>query len=451
MPGKHDELAQALARARDLARLARDEEAKRAYLDILRDDPQNFSALNELGTLALSGGFRSAARTAYSQAVRFHPDNAIGRINLANVLRADGDFAGAREQYEAALHLDPDLPEAHEGMAWVLSELDQAGAEEHLRRGFESRALVTKPYRGVGDAPAVLLLVAARGGNIPTQLWVDDRDYTVHALFADFFDTARPLPAHSVVVNAIGDADQCAPALIQAEKLLAQHTVPVINQPARVLATGRVENAARLRGIGNLITPAIERRSPAALLADRDLHFPLLLRRPGFHTGRHFVRVDEPADLAQAVAALAAPEVLAIQYLDSRGADGMARKYRVMFIDGVAYPLHLAISRDWKVHYFSANMADSAAFRAEEQRFLADMPGVLGVPAMRALEAVCAALGLDYAGIDFGLNADGAVLFFEANATMVVFPPDPDPRWDYRRDAIDAVLAASKRLVRDRL
>ena len=29
-------------------------------------------------------------------------------------------------------------------------------------------------------------------------------------------------------------------------------------------------------------------------------------------------------------------------------------KYRVMFIDGVCHPLHLAISRDWKVHYFTA-------------------------------------------------------------------------------------------------
>ena len=56
--------------------------------------------------------------------------------------------------------------------------------------------------------------------------------------------------------------------------------------------------------------------------------------------------------------------------------DGMARKYRVMFIGGVAYPLHLAISADWKVHYFTAAMAADPAFRAEERRFLDDMPAV---------------------------------------------------------------------------
>ena len=59
------DIAGTLKRARALAAAAVDEAAKLAYLDILRQDPTHFSALNELGTLAFSGGFRSAARTAY--------------------------------------------------------------------------------------------------------------------------------------------------------------------------------------------------------------------------------------------------------------------------------------------------------------------------------------------------------------------------------------------------
>jgi hypothetical protein len=54
---------------------------------------------------------------------------------------------------------------------------------------------------------------------------------------------------------------------------------------------------------------------------------------------------------------------------------------------------------------------------------------------------------LDYAGVDFALAPDGRVLLFEANATMVVFPPPPDPIWDYRRGAVDAVLAAATRML----
>jgi hypothetical protein len=107
-----------------------------------------------------------------------------------------------------------------------------------------------------------------------------------------------------------------------------------------------------------------------------------------------------------------------------------------MFVDGRLYPLHLAISPNWKIHYFSADMKERPDHRAEEAQFLAEMQSVLGDKAISALERVQAALGLDYGGIDFGLNQQGEVLLFEANATMVVEQPDDDPRWDYRRAAV---------------
>jgi hypothetical protein len=95
-------------------------------------------------------------------------------------------------------------------------------------------------------------------------------------------------------------------------------------------------------------------------------------------------------------------------------------------------------------------MADDAAFRAEEAAFLTDMAGVLGSGAMAALQAACDQLGLDYGGIDFGLDAEGTVLLFEANATMVINPPEPDPRWDYRRAAVDRALEAAKAMLLER-
>jgi hypothetical protein len=220
----------------------------------------------------------------------------------------------------------------------------------------------------------------------------------------------------------------------------------VINPPARVRVTGRVQNAKRLGMVPGVVTPRIDVLAQADVMAAPDLRFPLLLRAPGFHTGQHFHYVADRAGLA-AAAAMPGDQVLAIQYLDARGADDMVRKYRVMFIDGVVYPWHLAVSADWKVHYVTADMATNAGFRAEEARFLTDMAGVLGEPAMAALAGIAATLGLDYAGADFALAPDGSVLLFEANATMVVAPPDPDPMWDYRRPAADAVLAAVRRML----
>ncbi len=442
------QVLETLERARALAARADDEGAKSAYLEVLGRDPTNFCALNELGTLALAGGYRSAARTAYSQAIAHHPGNKVARVNLANVLREDNDPRGARAHYEAALAIDPDLHEAHQGMAWVLTELGLEGAEGHRRRGFAGHALVTKPYRGVGTGVPILLLVSARGGNIPTRLWIDDRRFTIHALYADFLDSDLELPRHELVVNAIGDADLCAAALERAQQLLTRSAAPLINRPACVRPTGRVDNARRLAGIPGVIVPRIDRVSRQAL---GRLQYPLLLRSPGFHTGRHFVYVPSPAAADEAAASLAGEELLAIQYLDARGADGMARKYRVMFIDGQLYPLHLAVSADWKVHYFSADMARDESFREEERRFLLDMPGVIGARAMRALTGIASALDLEYAGVDFALSPDGSVLLFEANATMVVFPPGPEPIWDYRRAAIEAALQAARDMLDRRL
>jgi hypothetical protein len=119
----------------------------------------------------------------------------------------------------------------------------------------------------------------------------------------------------------------------------------------------------------------------------------------------------------------------------------------VMIVGGGLYPLHLAISKRWKVHYFSADMRDRAEHREEEAKFLVDMPRVLGAKAMATLERLLAVMRLDYGGIDFALNQSGEILLFEANATMVVEQPDADPRWDYRRAAVERIHAAVRDLL----
>ena len=303
----------------------------------------------------------------------------------------------------------------------------------------------------------MLLLVAARGGNIPTQQWIDDRSFAITAVYCDFHDTDQPLPPElrapfDAILNAIGDADICGDALAGAERLLAQISAnpanpPAINCPAKVRETGRPAIARRLAGLPGVIAPEIKATTGALLQAAADLSFPLLLRKPGFHTGRHFLYVEDRDGLAAAIAELPPGELLAIQYLDARGPDGMARKYRVMFIDGIAYPLHLAISADWKVHYFTADMATNPDYRAEEQRFLADMQAALGPRAMQALAAIRSALDLDYAGIDFALSADGSLLLFEANATMNFYTWYDDPRFAYLDRAIPPAQAALRDLL----
>jgi len=446
-----DDVNLEVERAVLLGALNRYQDAQQAFVAILRRAPTHFSALNELGTLLTNMGAIEAACRVYAEAILHHPDNPLARVNLANLLLRANRYKEAREHYERALQVDPDHAPAHQGLGAVLADLgDRIGAREHFKKGFRGHAVSTLPYRGDKPPIALLQLVSSGGGNIPTGLFLDDTRFLTTVVVADHLDPSLKLPRHQLIFNAIGDADLCEPALQAAARIVAGATVPVINDPTAVMKTGRIGNALRLAGIGGVRTARtvamarllLASRDGEAALAAHGFGFPLLLRSPGYHTGRNFVLVETAAKLSPAAENLPGEELLAIEYLDARGPDGKARKFRVMMIDGALYPLHLAISEGWKVHYFTSDMADRPDHRAEEAGFLEDMPAVLGAEAMRALKAIQATLGLDYAGIDFGLSPQGDILLFEANATMVIAKPSDDARWAYRRGAIDSVLGA---------
>jgi hypothetical protein len=442
-----------------LAALDRRDEAKDAFVAILRRAPHNFAALNEFGALLARMGAIDAACRVYAEAIAHHPQNPVGHINLGNLDWRAGRLAAARGRFEAALRLDPDHAGAHQGLGAVLSDLgDHVAARVHLARGFRDRAIVTLPYRGTQPPLPILQLVSSGGGNIPTASFLDDRVFLTTVVVADHLDPAMPLPAHRLVFNAIGDADLCVPALAAATGIVARTAAPVINDPVPIARTSRIETAQRLGALAGVVAPRMARLSrrdlagadAASVLARAGLTFPLLLRSPGYHTGQNFLRLASASEVPAAVAALPGDDLLAIAFLDARGADGQTRKYRVMFIDGVLYPLHLAIARDWKVHYFTSDMAERPEHRSEEAAFLADMRGTLGGQVVAALERIRDTLGLDYGGVDFGVSETGELLLFEANATMVLVPPGDDARFAYRGEAVARALDAVTAMIRSR-
>jgi hypothetical protein len=398
-----------LARARALDALGENEAAMRAYVDVLCAVPTHFGALAALGAIAIRTG----------QPI---------------------DLARARRHFETALRLEPGNRAVHRGLAILLLwSGEREAAQRHGREGLLGGADLW-PYRGEGRPVSLLLVMSAVGSNVPIDHLVNDQVFQTWTLTPEFFDPSAELPPHDVVLNIVGNADSHRPALDVVETILSRTSARVLNPPESVRDTGRAVNARRLGRIPGVVTPLTEEWDRESLLASdapdalarAGFTWPLLVRSPGFHMGQHFVKVDGPADLSRAVTSLPGASLFVIQFLDMRGADGKVRKYRAMIVDGYLYPLHLAVSSNWKVHYFSADMAGSAAHRAEDEAFLGDMRGVLGPLAMLALERVREVLGLDYGGIDFALDARGNVVVFEANATMVVPPPDEGAQWSYR-------------------
>jgi glutathione synthase/RimK-type ligase-like ATP-grasp enzyme len=443
-------------RARILDRLGRSDAARHGYVAVLQRDPSHFGALNNLGMLLYKAGLLNEALTCYESAVAKHPGNAIGHANYAFMLLRGGDGAAAREHYEAALRIDPNNVEAHRGLALALAEQGESeGAREHREAGFRGAAVTTLPYRGAGKPIRVLVLVSASAGNTRTDAFLDDRVFAVSKLVVEYYDSSVALPEHDLVFNAVGDADICTTALHTAARILELVEAPVLNSPAAILPTGRAENAARFAKLAGVTAPHTQnfRRddllagNAAEALAAAGFAFPILVRAPGYHAGKNFEKVDRPEDLAASVAALPGDETIAIAFVDTHGPDGKVRKYRAIFVGDTVYPLHLAIAPQWKVHYFSADMAENAAHRAEEEVFLADMPAALGAKGVEALERVRETLGLDFGGIDFALAPDGGIVVFEANATMVVPLPGEDARWAYRRTPIDRIHIAVRTML----
>jgi aromatic-L-amino-acid decarboxylase len=454
-----EEVGLRVERAAVLAEAGRVLEARSDHFRVLVLAPEHLPNLLGLGRLLVWTGQYKAAKVVYAEAVRLYPDSLVSRVNLGGVLLETADAPGARTQYEAALAIDPEFPQAHGGMYYALTKLGEA-AEQHRSKAFGQKNIFVSPYHGEAAPIPILLLVASVGGNTPIEKLLNDRIFQTFVVVVDFCDPKTPLPEHQLIVNGIGDADKAGEALATAALLVRRLHAPVLNGPEAVLATGRCGNAERLGALEGVVAArtamfayeALASERGGAVLAEQGFCWPLLLRVPGLHMGEHFVRVEEPAALAAGLEEMPGREggLLVIEYLDARGVDGCFRKYRVMMIGGRLYPLHLAISERWKVHYFSADMAERPEHRAEEAQFLVDMEGVLGAKAVAALERIDKALGLDYAGIDFGLSAEGELLLFEANATMVVEQPAEDERWDYRRAAVGRIHAAVGEMLRSR-
>jgi hypothetical protein len=438
-------------RARALDGLGRNEEAERAYLELLHADASHFDGLTALGRLLLASGQKRGARLTLARAAAVHPENSAAHSNLATLL-CDDDLPGARRHYAEALRLDPSNRGAHRGLAILLLRAgDSEAAQRHAQLGFQGQA-DPWPYRGAGRPVSVVFVQSALGGNVPLDQFLDDRVFLKWTLAPEFFDREVGLPAHDLVLNGIGDADLCGAALEAAAVALSQTRAPVINPPARVRMTGRAANAARLAKLPGVVTARTQEWSremltapsaPSALAA-AGFRFPLLLRSPGFHTGEHFEKVADPSALHKVASRLPGATQLVMEFVDTRGADGNFRKYRVMMIGGELFPLHLAVSQSWKVHYFSA---DAEQYRAVDEAFLNDMPSVLGSARLRTLVDIRDELALDYGGIDFGLDDTGNVVIFEANATMVILPPSVEPAWAYRVGPIERARQAVRQML----
>ncbi len=426
--------------------LGRNEEAKDAYRDLIERDPAHAGAHNNLARLLHREGEREPARALLEHVVDLAPSDAMAHANLGIILYELERFAEARSHLQRALTLEPDSAMAHLGMARILAiEGHDAESLQHQRAALGTGAIGISASPLHENPPRLLLLASEDQLGATSAEWLRDATFSMATLIVERFRDDLELPPHHAIFNTIGDADRNAAALERARAIVARSTVPVVNHPDAVLATARTALAQRLRDLPGVIVAATRVFSRKGTIPD--VGWPLLVRAPGFHSGQHFLRVERADEVADALAQLPVDELLAIEALPAQSADGLFRKYRMMIVDGVLYPMHAAVSNQWKVHFFSAEMSQHPERRAEDEAFLVSPESVLGAPALRALHAISKRLELDYGGIDFALDEHGRILVFEANATMTVPSPPSGAQWNYRRAPVARILEATRSML----
>ncbi|HEY8313847.1 MAG TPA: hypothetical protein VIG51_06705 [Candidatus Baltobacteraceae bacterium] len=389
-------------------------------------------------------------RALLERAVAADPAHSRAHAALANVLTRQNDFAAALQSYQRALLLDP----ANAAVQLATGDIEydfgnEGNAQRHRANAFARQALYLAAARSVPYARSVLVL--ARPGpwaaNVPLDFVVDHDRIAVHRLYLPVGKMAAvvgPLPPYDLIFNAVAYAEAATEAIALAEQFIASQAKPAINLPQHLWKTARSSLPAALRDVPACSVPEatrIAREIPAGVA------FPLIARPVDSHAGRGLERVDDAGALDAYIARHPGDAGFDLApFVDYRSADGYYRKYRVMFIGGVAFPYHLAISRQWIVHYNTSLMPDNAWMRAEEEAFL-DAPQSVFARWEDTTRGIAAAIGLDYFGVDCTVSPDGGMLVFEADAAMFVHAKDPPNLFPYKPQAVDRIRAALNALI----
>ncbi len=339
----------------------------------------------------------------------------------------------------------------------VLGERDEALA--HLRAAIAEDPLFSRVGSRGGPPDRSVLMLAVPGdfqSNLPLDRLFDDGT-ALHTLWiadpeAVLRDPAGAVPARlppiDCVFIAIAEDARHLPALRAGDALAAALGKPTINQGSRIAGLSRSGMASLLQDASDVVGPSHHEVAHGAPLP---IEYPAIIRPLGSHAGHGLRRVGDAAALADYYAAQQdTPFFTVAPFVDYRSADGWWRKYRVIFVDGVAYPLHLAIHDDWAVWYYNARMRSSAAKQDEEWRFLGDMDGFLPARTIRALGQLTARVGLDYFGLDCAVLPDGRLLVFEIETGMIVHDRSGERPSGTEEDPCQRIRRAVERLIDQR-
>jgi hypothetical protein len=350
-----------------------------------------------------------------------------------------------------------------------LSVVEQIFGNREVGIAHQARALEIQrvyPSRCTSPSPSLRVLAFAApgdvGANAPLEFLLEGSDIELVTMYLLSGQPVEPVPEHDIAIVAIAESAQHRPQLAALGELKQSWQRPILNPPERVLNLARERLHGLLGDVPGITMPAtvrVSRADLAALANDPAIlgkllpegAFPLIARPIDSHAGFGLARLDTPQAIGPYLARRPEDDFALSQFVDYRGPDGLYRKYRIAFVAGRAYAVHMAIADEWAIWYLNAGMKDDGAKRAEEAHFMTDFDGDFGRRHQAALAAIQERVGLDYFAIDCAETADGKLLLFEADVAMIVHDMDDPAIYPYKRPQIRKLFAAFQGMLRGRV
>jgi hypothetical protein len=384
----------------------------------------------------------------------------VERIGIAKLTKLAFDGINLHPLKEELLKEIAD-PAVGAGAAMDLSVIVQLLGDKESGLAIQKKILAHgRVYRSpcASATPSLRLLAFAAaidmGGNTPLEFLLEDSDVELLTLYVvPGLPLPDPLPEHDIAIVAVPDSDETRKVLTEIDKVLPHWPRPVLNMPRKIASLDRDSFCELLQSVPSLEIPVTARVSREELFEIEeqiielqsvleDGVFPLIIRPIGSHAGRGLGKLEKPTDINEYLLDRPEEEFFISRYIDYRSADGLYRKYRIVFVDGRPYACHMAISDQWKIWYLNADMDKSAEKRTEEEKFMVAFDEAFAARHHAALAEIVARVGLDYFAIDCAETKNGALFVFEGDNAAIVHNMDPPDVFPYKAPQMRKIFGA---------
>lgn len=463
-------------------KLSKFSEAEELALKAVALEDKSPEAWSNLGTALTALGRGEEALRACDRALECNSSSAMAWLAKAVTLRQLKRYDEALIACDQALKLDPAKYEFLYHKSLILKELNRLDeAQQIYRKALDMRVASSPVFIGERSATqkADILILNQNPEsddsfrsfealnrfcpNFPGQL-ADRLHEDFHFNYVFVGVALRPsirkeiLQPHFVINNHInGEVLLSEGALAAINELVESFGVPVVNHPTKAVPTVRDLSAKLLQGVPGIRVPKTMRFSTAGKSREQlaqeiedQYDYPLITRTLTSQESKGMHKVDSRNALLEMLSAADCPERFFVtEFVDSRGENKFFRKIRAAVVKDEIIIVRVDYDNYWKIYarksdervaFYLAN----AHLLDEEKRIVTDPEAVLGRSVMCSLRAIRDRIPLEVFGIDFDVEADGLLVFYEANATMNLFST-ARKEIPYPQEADDSLKLAFRR------